>query len=88
MALLTVALLTMALLTMALLTVALLTMALLTMALLTMALLTPGRVPLDGATHFCEAAGARLCTAQELSDNEATGSGCAYDLVRVRVRDS
>jgi len=42
-----------------------------------------GRVPLDRAEHFCEAAGARLCTADELSDNEATGSGCAYDTVRV-----
>ena len=68
--------------------VTLLTMALLTMALLATPLLTPGRVPLDGAMHFCQAAGARLCTAQELSDNEATGSGCVYDLVRVRVRDS
>ena len=81
-------LLAVTLLAVTLLAMALVTVALVTMALLTMALLTPGRVPLDGATHFCEAAGARLCTAQELSDNEATGSGCAYDLVRVRVRDS
>ena len=81
-------LLAVTLLAVTLLAVTLLAMALVTMALVTMALLTPGRVPLDGATHFCEAAGARLCTAQELSDNEATGSGCAYDLVRVRVRDS
>ena len=76
------------LLAMALVAMSLLTMALLTMALLATPLLTPGRVPLDGAMHFCQAAGARLCTAQELSDNEATGSGCVYDLVRVRVRDS
>jgi len=37
----------------------------------------------DDAVDFCAAAGARLCTADELLDDEARGTGCSYDGKRV-----
>jgi len=33
----------------------------------------------DRAVDFCEAAGARLCTLEELQNDETRGTGCGYD---------
>ena len=38
-----------------------------------------GRVDCAGARAYCEASGARLCTAAELINDEARGGGCGYD---------
>jgi hypothetical protein len=35
------------------------------------------------ASGYCKAIGARLCTSAELSNNEAAGTGCTYDMARV-----
>ena len=37
----------------------------------------------NGARAFCEDGGGRLCSIEELLANEAAGSGCSYDAVRV-----
>lgn len=42
-----------------------------------------GRLTLDEAAAYCEAVGARLCTADELGDNEAANTGCNLDGSRV-----
>ncbi|MCA9518673.1 MAG: hypothetical protein KC635_27240, partial [Myxococcales bacterium] len=42
-----------------------------------------GAVSWSAAVAFCEAAGARLCSVEELRADEARDSGCAYDDARV-----
>ena len=37
----------------------------------------------DRAVDFCQAAGARLCTLEELQKDEARGTGCGYDTTAV-----
>ena len=37
----------------------------------------------DEAELFCEAGGARLCSLQELADDETRGTGCGYDFEQV-----
>jgi len=47
-----------------------------------------GTVDWAGAKLFCEAAGARLCSAAELKSNEARGTGCGYDTAVVWSQDA
>jgi len=47
-----------------------------------------GDVTWADAKAFCEAAGARLCTVEELQDDETRGTGCGYDTKMVWTSDS
>jgi len=42
-----------------------------------------GAIRWRDALRFCEGVGARLCSADELQQNEARGTGCSYDLAWV-----